>query len=296
MNFVLFRKLLRDLRWPLFWVGLLLVAFEILWAKITQRITIEIVPEVKKLAPLKKMAEILFSGSGKFIQSVLGGDTINLESAADILSIGYVHPTVITIFGIWAIGRAAGALAGEMDRGTMELLLAQPIARWRVVVTHFVLDLVIFPYLCLCMLAGTYVGIHLFDIADLSLAAYWGALVNAAALMLALSGFTMAFSAAGRSRWRVLAVVIGVLLVLFLVNVLGQMWDGLRPWRVISPYYYYQPQLIILKDIWTVPLVLSDATGGSVPVPMVAVLAVMGLVGYAIALVTFCRRDLPAPL
>ena len=49
----------------------------------------------------------------------------------DMLSIGYVHPLMQTIFCIWAVGRASGAIAGEMDRGTMELLLAQPLARGR---------------------------------------------------------------------------------------------------------------------------------------------------------------------
>ena len=47
----------------------------------------------------------------------------------DMLSIGYVHPLVQIIFCIWAVGRASGAVAGELDRGTMELLLAQPLSR-----------------------------------------------------------------------------------------------------------------------------------------------------------------------
>ena len=47
---------------------------------------------------------------------------MNLDRAMDMLSIGYVHPLVQTIFCVWAVGRASGALAGELDRGTMELL------------------------------------------------------------------------------------------------------------------------------------------------------------------------------
>ena len=69
---------------------------------------------------------MFFQGPGKILRTLMGGERIQLDNAMDMLSIGYVHPLMQTIFCIWAIGRAAGAIAGEMDRGTMELLLAQP--------------------------------------------------------------------------------------------------------------------------------------------------------------------------
>src|ERR1700676_172488 len=77
----------------------------------------------------------------------------------DLLSIGYVHPLMQTIFCIWGIGRAAGAIAGEIDRGTMELLLAQPVPRSRLVLGHLGVDCVIIPILCLSLWAGTWIGV-----------------------------------------------------------------------------------------------------------------------------------------
>src|SRR5262249_34363183 len=61
-------------------------------------------------------------------------------------------------FCVWAVGRAAGAIAGEIDRGTMELLLAQPLARARLVLAHLLLDAVTIPVLCLSLWAGNWVG------------------------------------------------------------------------------------------------------------------------------------------
>jgi len=57
------------------------------------------------------------------------------------------------------VGRAAGAVAGELDRGTMELLLSQPIPRNRLILAHFLADCVVIPALCLSFWAGTQFGL-----------------------------------------------------------------------------------------------------------------------------------------
>src|SRR5262249_11858812 len=79
----------------------------------------------------------------------------------DLLSIGYVHPLIVAIFCIWGVGRAAGALAGEVDRGTMELLLAQPLSRARLILAHLLVDAITIPILCLSLWAGNGVGVWL---------------------------------------------------------------------------------------------------------------------------------------
>jgi ABC-2 type transport system permease protein len=68
---------------------------------------------------------------------------------------------VQTILCVWAVGRAAGAIAGEIDRGTMELLLAQPLARFRLIAAHLCIDLITIPILCLSLWAGNYLGVRL---------------------------------------------------------------------------------------------------------------------------------------
>src|SRR5205823_4900180 len=100
----------------------------------------------------------LFSGPGRVMQSVIGGDQLKFQRAQDVLSIGYVHPLMQVLFCLWAIGRAAGAVAGEIDRGTMELLLAQPLPRWRLIFAHLGVDLILIPALCLSLWAGLWAG------------------------------------------------------------------------------------------------------------------------------------------
>ncbi len=324
MTLTLVRKLLRDVRPSLFAVGTLLLLFQALWAKITQRIVGEIAPFLGVLTggktdSLKNFATVLFAGPGKVIQTLIGGETIQLDNAMDMLSIGYVHPLMQTVFCIWAVGRAAGAVAGEIDRGTMELLLAQPLARYRLILAHLCVDLLTIPALCLCLWAGNWLGYWLVgpihvevpEFKDLPIKlpppnesrlhtdpmAFGPALVAVAALIFAVSGLTMWLSARGRFRWRVLGVAVFLFLVQFLVNLIGQMWPEAFGWaRPLTVFYYYQPQQIVLGQGWTIDLRVWNGGQPLVAVPGAAVLFGVGIVGYALALRTFTRRDVPAPL
>jgi ABC-2 type transport system permease protein len=317
----LVRKLLRDVRWPLAIVMLLLGGFECLWVKITQRTVVEISPVFSTLAARagtnsKAIENILFSGPGKLAQTIIGGESLHFERAMDVLSIGYVHPLVQIIFALWAIGRAASAVAGEIDRGTMELLLAQPIPRRSVILAHLCVDAVVIPLVCLSLWAGTALGVRLvgpFTPDTSALKAFpfpvtvdesflrvdaWAfgpALWNVGALLFAMSGVTMALSAGGRFRNRVIGVAILVFLLQFLVNVVGQLLDSVGWMRPLTVFFYYQPQQVVLGGPWAVSPAAAWGGGPSTVNPL-AVLFGVGVAGYALALGLFTRRDLPAPL
>jgi ABC-2 type transport system permease protein len=324
MTLPLVRKLLCDIRWPLLVVMLLLAGFQCLWVKITQRTVTQISPFFSTLAARagtsqKAIEDVIFGGPGKVAQTMVGGESVHFERAMDVLSIGYVHPLMQIIFCIWAIGRAAGAVAGEIDRGTMELLLAQPIPRWRVILAHLGVDAVALPLLCLSLWCGTLLGTRLVGPFEVSAAdlepfkklpfpikldpellaidpwAFGPALWNVGALLFAVSGMTMALSAAGRFRNRVIGVAVLLVLLQFLVNVVGQLWDAVTWLRPFTVFYYYQPQQVVLSGRWTVdPLALWN--DGHSAVNVLAMLFAVGAVGYTLALWAFTRRDLPAPL
>ena len=297
MTHILIRKLLRDLRVGLLLVCLLLAAFQVLWARVTQRISDsgQILDSLRQFGlSIDMIRATVFQGPGQIIQAIIGGENIRIDHAADMISISYVHPLTIFILSIWAIGRASGAIAGEIDRGTMELLLAQPLRRRQVVLAHLAVDFLTIPVICLSIWGGTWLGTSLVGFvgnANETLAvdpwAFVPGLANIALLLFALSGLTMCLSAAGRFRWRVLGLAAIVALVQFLVNLIGQLWTPADPLRPLTVFYYYQPQPLMLEAHWYAqPAIWLNA----------GVLAAVGTVGYAAALAIFCRRDLPAPL
>jgi ABC-2 type transport system permease protein len=294
MTWVLIRKLLRDVRTAWVLVVLLLFGFQVLWARVAHRITAELLADFARIGVSVDAIRLLFfRGSGQVIQAIMGGGDVHIERASDLLSISYVHPLMLTALCVWAIGRAAGAIAGEIDRGTMELLLAQPIRRTQVIAAHLVVDAVTIPTLAVGIWLGTWTGAGLAGFLSAEGAlhveprAFLPALLSVALLLFAVSGLTMALSAAGRSRNRVLGIAVLVALVQFLVNLIGQLWPPMEPLRPLTLFYYYQPQPMILMADW-----YAD---GAVWLRL-GVLAAAGIAGYLLALWTFCRRDLPAPL
>jgi ABC-2 type transport system permease protein len=323
MTLALVRKILRDIRVPLLVVALLLAAFQCLWVKITQRVTAQLLPLFLGLASAQKISpdqveKILFEGPGKVMRTLMGGENIALNRAMDMLSVGYVHPTMQMLFCIWAIGRAAGAIVGEIDRGTMELLLAQPLPRSRVILANFLVDVVVIPALCLSMWSGTWLGSFVVGPIEVSAkelevlpfkvtvdaetlkidpAAFGPALWNVGALLFAISGYTIWLSARGRFRSRTLGVAVLITLLQFLINVLGQLWDPVALLRPFTVFFYYQPQQIVLKHQWSVDLGTAWNDGQPwLSVNVLVLLFLVGAVGYIMAWRTFTRRDLPAPL
>jgi len=131
---------------------------------------------------------------------------------------------------------------------------------------------------------------------EVRLADFGRAIPVVGGLIFAVSGYTMWLSALGRFRWRVLGIAVLITLLQFLVNVIGQMWDVMAPLRPFTIFYYYQPQKVILGQGWCVDFAVWNDGQPLVQVPMLLVLYGVGVAGYALALRTFTRRDIPAPL
>ncbi len=295
MTLVLVRKLLRDLRPSWLIVALLLFCFQLLWARVTSRITGEILVSLNRLGvSVDAIRNIIFEGPGQAIQAIIGGADIRIERAGELMTVSYVHPVTLLLLCLYAAGRSAQAIAGELDRGTMELLLAQPLRRSHVILAHVLVDLLTLPPLCLAMWLGTWAGAWLTGAADavqpaarIEAGHFMPALLGVGGMLYAVSGLTLWLSASRQSRVRVWGLAMLVLLVLFLLNVVSQLWDVMEPMRQITLFYYYQPQDMILNANWCERAIVWQR---------LAVLYGVGIGGYLLAWLTFCKRDLPAPL
>lgn len=206
---------------------------------------------------------------------------ITVAGAGDISTpVGYLDVELMTLMGpllllVYGIGGGAAALAGEEERHTLDLLLANPIHRSRVVVEKF-----------LALAGGTAVLVTATWVALVAEGAAVGMdvpLGGAAAAMLHLGLLGAEFGALallvgaltgrlGPSR----AIPTVVAVAAYLVNALAPVVGWLRPLRRGSPFYQY-----IGHD----PL----RTGVSWPAVAVAVISIAALV--ALAVVAFRRRD-----
>ena len=64
-----------------------------------------------------------------------GGDIFSLSGT---IALGFIHPIAVALVLVFALGFAVASVAGERQRGTLEVLLARPLSRRRIYLTLLV--------------------------------------------------------------------------------------------------------------------------------------------------------------
>ena len=90
-----------------------------------------------------------------------GGDIFSLPGS---IALGLIHPIAIILTSVFSVGFSASAIAGERQRGTLEVALARPIARRAFYLTllqaAFVFVAITLAALLACGVAGaTFAGV-----------------------------------------------------------------------------------------------------------------------------------------
>jgi ABC-2 type transport system permease protein len=206
---------------------------------------------------------------------VLVGD-LDIVSPAGYLNSRMFMLLLPLMFLIYAIGRGANAIAGEEERKTIDLLLAHPIDRKRVVIEKFlalatlVAGLGILTWLTLWLSAISI---------DMPIAADRLAAAMLSSVLLALLFGTLALavgSATGRRGTSIgVSTAVGVLG--FFVHGLAPLVEELEFTQKLSPFYYY---------------IGGDPLRNGLHSGHVAVLVAATLGLLLVAVISFSRRDL----
>jgi ABC-2 type transport system permease protein len=207
-----------------------------------------------------------------------GGDFFSLTGA---VALGFTHPFTLLLVGIMAVAYPALAIAGERDRGTLEVTLSRPISRRTLFGTLYVAGLgfigLLLGVLCVTAMVTSY-ALDLGDaLAPTRMAELWlgGWLLFSAFLSLAFAVSVESDRA---------APAIGIPAVFILLNYLawaiGSIWPDAR-W--LQDYSMFN--LLKAADILERGLAPSDG--------LLMLALSVGCVAFA--LYAFPRRDLPAP-
>jgi ABC-2 type transport system permease protein len=207
-----------------------------------------------------------------------GGDIFSLKGS---IALGFIHPIAVALDSVFAIGFAASAVAGERQRGTLEVLLTRPISRRSVVVTLFLALLTFVGIALAAFLVGSYVASVLGGVAgelDASrLPILW---LNGVLLYGAFGALGLAASVSSDRLTPALGIALAVLLVSYFVDILGSLWPDARGLQPFSVFHYMRPADVLAGDL----------RGGDL-----AILATVMVIGLAVALWRFPRRDIAAP-
>jgi len=209
---------------------------------------------------------------------LLGADPFSLSGA---VALGAVHPVALGLQLAYPVGFGAAAIAGERQRGTLEVLLSRPISRRSVFMTLLV-ALAAFAVLTTAgEVVGTVVASIVFDVADrLEPASLVFLALNTVVLLVALAAVCLAASASFDRLSGPIAIGLALVIVGYVLEVLGTLWPDAAFLQPYSPFHYLRPLEIL---------------GGQAEATDLLVLAAVGIAATAFGLWHFPRRDLAAP-
>ena len=194
---------------------------------------------------------------------------------------GFLHPISISLISVFAVGVSAWAIAGERQRGTLEVALARPVSRRQFHLTLVVATCGFIAVTTGSLLVGGVVGSWFAgvgrELAIRNVPLLW---LNGVLLFGAIGAVGLAASASFDRFAPSLGVTLGIVVSMYFLEILGSLWPDAEFLQPYSLFHYLRPKVVL--------------TGGAEPLDF-AVLATVGVVAVLWALVVFPRRDLAAP-
>jgi ABC-2 type transport system permease protein len=206
---------------------------------------------------------------------------------AGVIALAFIHPLVQFSFVVWAAARGSDVVAGELERGTLEMLVAQPISRLAIFISKIAVAVLGLIGITAALWAGVSVGIQVVVPNDpVWPGLFLPAALNVFGLGFAVLGIATLVSSVDRYRWRTIGIVGSVYAVSIVADVIARMargWEWIRYSTILTPF---EPQRLVAKpdEAWSI---LAQHNG---------VLLLLGTACLLAAGVIFARRDLPAPL
>lgn len=183
-----------------------------------------------------EMAEFMDAYPQEIMDAMGITDLTSPEGYLGGTTYGILGPILILIF---AASFGARAIAGEEEAGRLDVLLAHPVTRWRVVIERAAAMIVALALAGLVLLLGMIVmaGVAEFEsIGVANLAAASGQLVL---LGLFFGALALAIGALTGSRGLALGLVAIVGVLTYFANNLGPSVDWLAWSQNVSPFHYY---------------------------------------------------------
>jgi ABC-2 type transport system permease protein len=252
------------------------------------------------------------------------------------IAVGYNEPIIVFGVSLFAIARGSDVVSGELGRGTLEMLLAQPVSRLQVLLTHAVVTTVCLAALCSLTVGGTAAVIYTMSVKEdpppptlsipllgvriplplrqsekvvvsmrekTKVSYFVPGAFNLFCLGVALAGLSSFVSSLDRYRWRTIGIVVGVYVAWLVLKLLGQTIPEVSWLQYLSLFTAYEPQKFVSIAVHepgsTWALAMYDENGRCLelgPLGYNGVLLAVGVVCYAAAAIVFHKRDLPAPL
>jgi ABC-2 type transport system permease protein len=218
-----------------------------------------------------------FTQPPEVVEAFLGGAVDFLTPAGWVAS-AMTHPITLAIFTGAALSVAAGAVAAEVERGTVDLVLARPVGRIRFLLGKAAATVAAVTAVEAGAAAGVLVATLTVErVNELTAADLWRPFLGSWLLFVALGMVGLLISARSSLRSRAIGIAVAAIVVWYFVNFIALLIDEVAGARYASPFHYFRA-----ADFLSGEPIATDA----------AVLAAMATVALSLGLWWFSRRDL----
>lgn len=167
-------------------------------------------------------------------------------SALVLQSILWVHPVVLALVWACAVVQTTRYPAGEIDRGTIDFLLGLPVSRRAAYVAETVVCLALGAFVIGVGSIGYFAGAaNVGGVALPAAGAIRLVLINMFCVFVAVAGLGFFVSSLSDRRGPAIAILFGLLLGSFLLNVLAEFWPPAQRVAFLSVLHYYQPARVL---------------------------------------------------
>jgi ABC-2 type transport system permease protein len=213
------------------------------------------------------------------MKAMLGTEIADRIGPQMFQAMAWVHPVPLAVMWAHAIVSCTRIPAGEVDRGTVDVLLSLPISRWELFISETMVWLGSgIALLALGLLGNWLGGLGLPPAQRAQFTRILIVLLNLFFLYCAVGSFAWLISSFADRRGRATTTVFLVVLALFLLNYLAQFWQPLEKFVFLSPLHYHRPVFVLGSGAW--------------PGKDMAVLLCSGVIMWFAAGTVFDRRDL----
>ncbi len=237
--------------------------------------------------PMPAFQNVLLQVIPEDWQKLSGVPFSEVATYAGRVALAFVDPVVVLAATVWGITRGSDAVSGQLERGTMEMLLAAPVRRTAVFLTQALATTAAAAVLCGVLLLAVWSAVSLGPWAGkVEPWRFVPAVANVFGLMVCMAGIAACVSAADSHRWRSVGIMCGFYVAAILAKLVGRLSGSLGWVGYLSVLNAYEPQQLV--------------GGGTAAWELLArydgILLGLGLAAYGVGALIFSRRDLPAPL
>jgi len=217
----------------------------------------------------------------RMIQMLIGYDLATDLTPTSLMTIGLAHPLLFAFTWTFVIAITTRVLAGEVDRGTADLLLSLPVSRTQVYASVSIVWLFLGIPLNLGPLLGMWLGQRYFPLwKPIELQKLWYPTINLMCLYICIGCIATLYSSIAIRRGIAIGISMATVLFSLVIMFLAQFWRLPPAVMKLSLLNYYRPLLVIRSHEW--------------PVRDMAVLLGVGLTAWIAGAIWFARRDVPA--